>query len=100
VPNNFHDSAFIFEFFEFILLNDFFFNFFDCNGGILPSASVNDSISTFGEFSVVLKLIEWNLVVLVEDAIFLHHVHEPLILIHYASSNFLFDEFSVAAGLL
>lgn len=80
MSDNFHDGTFIFEFFQFVLLNDLFLNLLDSNSSVLPFTSVDDTVAALTQFSVVLKLREWNLVVLMEHSILLHHKSEPSIL--------------------
>ena len=73
MPDNLHDCALIFEFLQFILLNNFFLNFLDSNSCVLPFTSVNNTVAALTQFSIVLKLREWDLVVLMEHSVLFHH---------------------------
>ena len=64
MPDNFHDCAFILEFFEFVLLNDFTLDLLDSYYCVLPSSSVNNTISSFGKLSIIRELLEGNFIVL------------------------------------
>ena len=67
MTNYFHDRAFILEFFELFLLNDLLLDFFDSDDGVLPPASVYDTVATFRELVIKLELIVRNFVVLNES---------------------------------
>ena len=43
----FHDSAFVLEFFKFVLLNNFALDLFNCYCCMLPTSSVHDSVTAF-----------------------------------------------------
>ena len=100
VPDDFHHCTFIFEFLKFILFNNLLFDFFDGHCGELPSSSVYDSIASFGQLSVIMELVKWDLIVLVEDSVVVHHVHKALVLIHDACSDLLLDVLLVGSRLL
>jgi hypothetical protein len=99
VANDLHDSALVLELFELVLLYDFLLDFFDGHRCVLPSASIHYTVATLGQLSVVLQLVEWDLVVLVEHTIFIHHVHETLVLVGDASANFLANILLVGSRL-
>lgn len=67
VSDDFHYCAFILEFFEFLLFDDLLFNFFNGNDGVLPTATVDDTVATFGKLVVEVKLIVGDLIVLDES---------------------------------
>lgn len=99
MPNDLHDCAFVLELFQLVLLDNLLLDFFDCNCGILPTTSVDNSVATFRQLAIIMKLVEWDFVVLVEDPVLVHHVHEALVLIHNACSYLLFDILSVCSRL-
>lgn len=100
MPDDLHHSALILELLELVLLDDLLLDFLDGHGGVLPPASVYDTIATFRQLSVIVQLVEWDLIILVEDSVLIHHVHEALVLIHDASSDLLLDVLSVCPRLL
>jgi len=67
MTNYFHDRTFILEFFELFLFNDLLLDFFDRNDGVLPPASVYDTVATFRELVIKLELIVRNFVILNES---------------------------------
>lgn len=48
----FHDSAFILELFKLVLLDNFLFDLFNGYDCMLPSTSINYSVSSFRDLSV------------------------------------------------
>jgi hypothetical protein len=66
MADNFHHSAFILELFQFILLNNLLFDFFNSNDRVLPSALVNKSIAAFGNFLFVSDISKRDFIVLDE----------------------------------
>ena len=100
MPNNLHDSTLILKLFKFILLYNLLLNFFDCNRSVLPSTSVNNTVTTFTQLSIILKLIKWNLIVLIEDPVIIHHIHEPLILVINTCKNLALNILFICSWLL
>ena len=95
-----HHSALILELLKLVLFNDLLLDFLDGHGGVLPPAPVHNTVATLRQLSVVVQLVERDLIVLVEDSVLVHHVHKALVLIHDASSDLLLDVLSVCPGLL
>jgi hypothetical protein len=63
MPDNLHDSTFIFELLKLILLNDLSFNLLDGHCRVLPTSSVNDPVAAFRDLSVKEKIIIVYLIV-------------------------------------
>ena len=54
MPDYLHDSALVLKLFKLVLLNNFFFDFFDGNCCVLPSSSVDYTVASLRQLSVVL----------------------------------------------
>lgn len=68
MSDDFHDSTFVLELFQFVLLNNLFLDLFDSNYSVLPSASVNYTITTFWEFPVILQILVVDFIISLEDS--------------------------------
>ena len=71
MADDLHHCALILELLQFVLFNDFSFDLFNCDNGMLPPTPINDTVATFRQLTVVAQLIEWNFVVLNESTRFI-----------------------------
>lgn len=74
MADDLHHGAFIFEFFELVLLDDLSFDLLDGDDCVLPAAAINNAVPTLGQLSVIAEVIEGYLVVLDEGACFIRDV--------------------------
>jgi len=100
MPDDLHDGALILELLQLVLLDDFFLDLLDGHRGVLPPTPVDNAVASLGQLSVVLYLVKWDLIVLIEDPVFIHHVHEALVLIHDASPDLFLDVLAIGTRLL
>ena len=68
VADDLHHCALILELLQFVLFNDFSFDLFDCDDGVLPATAIDDAVAAFRQLPIVAQLSKWNFVVLYESA--------------------------------
>ena len=68
MADDLHHCALILELLQFVLFNDFSFDLFDCDDGVLPATAIDDAVAAFRQLPIVAQLIKWNFVVLNESA--------------------------------
>ena len=67
MADDLHHCTLILELLQFVLFNDFSFDLFNCDNGVLPATPIDDAIAAFRQLTVIAQLIKWNFVVLNES---------------------------------
>ena len=71
MTDDFHDGTLVFEFFEFVLFNDFALDFFDSYHSVLPFSFINYTIASFRYFLIVRDIFKWDFVILNKGSSFI-----------------------------
>jgi hypothetical protein len=71
MSDDFHHSAFIFELFKFVLLDNLSFDLFNGNNSMLPASPIDNTVSTFRQLFIVSQFIERYLVILLKSSGFI-----------------------------
>ena len=74
MTDDLHNGALVFEFLQFVLLDNLTLDLLDGDDRVLPSTSVDNTVSAFGQLTIVAQLIERDLVVLDERPSFVRDV--------------------------